>query len=393
MKVTGRRKAAALLAAAALLLIMKAVPGRAEGVTRCLAVGYDRFVTMPPTGPASANNVRAMAGLLEDFLPEGTRITTSVNGPGTAAGLEQLAREAFAENGEEDTALLYLSTHGAERPETPGGMALILSDGEEEEELTPEALREMLDRIPGKKILIVDACRSGALIGKGTEEGTDFFDDDRYRVLVSGGSEEESWFWSAETDEYTGTGYFTEALENALRASDEGQIDPDGSGEVSLEEVTARLGEIHGASTVYCRPEGSGEPLFSLPEDRKAGSRLRGIEISPAAADGEALAVPIRFRAEEPVRIMYQLVPSRNGRWDFEHAVRLPDRERTGLTRGLLSPGEKERTIRMSRKSLGEEGKALLQIISLHGEVQLPAAEAARVIEILPEGQEKTEAE
>jgi len=100
-----------------------------------------------------------------------------------------------------------------------------------------------------------------------------------------------------------------------------------------------------------------------------------------------------RFRAEEPVRLTYQLVPSRNGRWDFEHAVKTPDRERTDLIRGLVSPGEKERTIRLSAESLGADGKALMQIISQQGKERTPAAEAGRVIEMLPGMQEKSEGE
>ena len=358
------------------------------GVTRCLVVGFDRFVTMPSTGHASANNTGAMASLLEDFLPGEKQITIHVDGPGTIDGFEKLVLETFAGAREEDTALVYLSTHGVSAPEAPGGTVLLISDGEQEEGLTPEKLRGMLDRIPGRKILMADACRSGALIGRGAKIGKDFFDDDRYRVLVSAGAEEDSWFWSAEEDEYTGTGYFTEALDSALRASDPAQIDPDGNGTVSLKELTDRLREIHGASTVYSRPEEDDEPLFILPEDRKAGAKLRGLQFEPVERDGESLTLKFRFRAEEQVRLMYQLVPSRNGRWDFEHAVKTPDRERTGLIRGLVSPGEMERTIRLSPESLGEDGKALLQIISLQGEERRPAAEAGRVIEIVPAGQE-----
>ena len=359
-----------------------------ESVTRCLVIGFDRFVTMPSTGHASANNTETMAALLEDFLPGEKQITIHVDGPGTISGLEELIRETFEGAREEDTALVYLSTHGVNALGAPGGTALLISDGEQEERLTPKRLREILDRIPGKKILMADACRSGALIGRGTKNGKDFFDDERYRALVSAGAEEDSWFWSAEEDEYTGTGYFTGALDNALRASDPEQIDPDGNGTVSLKELTDRLREIHGASTVYSRPEEDDEPLFILPEDRKAGAKLRGLQFDPVERDGESLTLKFRFRAEEQVRLTYQLVPSRNGKWDFEHAVKMPDRERTGLIRGLVSPGEKERTIRLSKESLGEDGKALLQIISLQGEEQRPAAEAGQVIEIVPAGQE-----
>ena len=393
MKRTEKHTVMALLLCAALCLPVVTDPSPGWGVTRCLVVGFDRFVTMPSTGHASANNTETMAALLEDFLPGEKQITLHVDGPGSIGDFENLILETFAGARKEDTALLYLSTHGVSRENVPGGMALLLSNGEQEEGLAPDRLREMLDKIPGRKILMADACRSGALIGCGAENGRDFFENDAYRALVSAGAEEDSWFWSAEEDEYTGTGYFTEALDSALRASDPEQIDPNGDGTVSLKELTARLREIHGASMVYCRPEKDDEPLFILPEDRKAGAMLRGLQFGPVARDGESLTLNIRFRAEEQVRLTYQLVPSRNGRWDFEHAVKMPDRERTDLIRGLVSPGEKERTIRLSPESLGEDGKALMQIISLRGEERRPAAEAGKVIEIFPELQEKKEEE
>ncbi len=363
----------------------------AAGTTRCLLIGCDRFVSMPSTEPAGANNVDTMAALLRDFLPEGSSIIRQVNGPGTVAGFEQMATDAFRRAKNEDVSLIYLSTHGLlihnselETEEEPGvrengnGMALLLSDGTEEEYLTPGKLREILDKIPGEKILILDACHSGAVIGR--EEGENFFEGSGCRVLVSSGAEEESWFWNSETDAYTGTGYFTAAMDCALRASDPEQIDPDGNGQVSLEELTERLREIHGASTVYCFPEESGEKLFDLPKDRKTGNRLQGVAFGEPEQDGDSVTLPIRFRAGEKVRVMYQLVARRNGKWDFEHAVRLPDKERTGLVRGLVSPGEKDRKIRLTIQSLGEDGRALLQIICYYGNTMTPSVEAGKEI-------------
>ena len=359
-------------------------------VTRCLLIGCDRFVSMPGTEPASANNVETMAALLTDFLPEDTAedtlIIRQVNGPGTVAGFEQLVADAFRRSNEADTCLVYLSTHGvlihnSESETNEYKMALLLSDGEEEEYLTPETLRETMDRLPGKKVLILDACHSGAVIGQGLDEGNPFEGSD-CRVLVSSGAMEESWFWNTETDGYTGTGYFTAAMGNALRASDPEQIAQDGKGNVSLQGLTARLREIHGASTVYCWPEENQETLFRLPADRKIGSHLQGIAFGEAEQDGDAVVLPIRYKAGEAVRVMYQLVPGRNGTWDFEHAVRLPDREKTGLIRGLVSPGEKERKIRLTVKSLGEDGKALMQIITFNGDALTISVEAGTVIAI-----------
>ena len=355
-------------------------------VTRCLLIGCDRFVSMPGTEPASANNVETMAALLTDFLPEDTAedtlIIRQVNGPGTVAGFEQLVADAFRRSNEADTCLVYLSTHGLLQMDESGSkMSLLLSDGAEEEKLSPETLRETMDKLPGKKILILDACHSGAVIGQGWDEGNPFEGSD-CRVLVSSGAMEESWFWNTETDGYTGTGYFTAAMENALRASDPEQIAPDGKGNVSLKGLTARLREIHGASTVYCWPEEDQETLFRLPADRKTGSHLQGIAFGEAERDGDAVVLPIRYKAGEAVRVMYQLIPGRNGTWDFEHAVRLPDREKTGLIRGLVSPGEKERKIRLTVKSLGEDGKALMQIITFNGDALTISVEAGTVIAI-----------
>ena len=351
--------------------------------TRCLLVGCDRFVSMPSTEPASANNTAAMEALLPDFLPGKVMVSKKVNGPGTVYGLENLIRDTFRGAREQDAALIYISTHGVLWQEDGRRhMGLLLSDGVLEERLEPERLKALLDEIPGRKVLILDACHSGAVIGCGAEDFPNVFDDPHYRVLVSSGTEEDSWFWNEQTNAYTGTGYFTAALENALRASDPEQIDPNGNKRVNLQELTARLKEIHGASTVYSWPEDSRELLFILPADRKPGGRLLGLKFGEAEQDGDALLLPVHFRAGEEVRVMYQLVPKVRGKWDFDNAVRLPDKERTGLIRGLVSPGEKDRKIRLTKQSLGDEGVALMQIISLRGEELTPSIEAGRVVRI-----------
>ena len=363
-----------------------------DGVTRCLLIGCDRFVSMPGTEPASANNVDTMEALLADFLPEGTEISRQVNGPGSVEGFGQLVADTFRDAKQADTSLIYLSTHGiihnsefinqnSGNESSVYDMVLLLSDGETEGKLSPEELRNVLEKIPGRKILILDACHSGAVIGKGWD-GLNPFEGSGCLVLCSSSAQEDSWFWNTETDEYTGTGYFTAAMDRALRASDPEQIDPDGNGEVSLKELTERLRGIHGASTVCCWPEESEDQLFRIPQDRKTGARLQGVSFGETETDGDAVFLPIRFRAGESVRVIYQLVPGKNGKWDFEHAVRLPDKEKTGLIRGLLSPGEKERKIRLTAGSLGEDGKALLQIISYTGSSLTPSVEAGTVIEI-----------
>ena len=342
------------------------------GRIRCLAVGCDRFRTMEDTTPCSANNVEIMAAVFADFLPEAEIIRRS-GGPGTVGAFERLIQETFREAAEGDISYLYLSTHGVAWQEAgKTRAAFLISDGQEEEALEPERLKEMLDRIPGDKVLILDACHSGAAAEEIAGEA--------YRVLASGGREEDSYFWIDPNRREAGTGYFTSALEGALRASGRTMIDPDGDGSVTLKELRNRMDEIYGASTMTCGGEAE-TALFRLRESAEAPERILALAFDAPAAEDERLSVGFRFTIREATRLEYRVVPRKDGNWAFADAMTLPDRERTGTVRGLLSPGEKTRTIRISRASLGGEGEALLQIISLRGlHGQIPTLEASRVI-------------
>ncbi len=370
----GKRLLAALCAVLmSFFLPSPAPPDSPGGTARCLAVGMDLFVTRETTEPCSANNAEIMAALFAAYLPEGTRITRRVNGPGGAAELSRLILDAFSGAGREDTSFLYLSTHGETWVTEDGDslMTLILSDGTREEAISAEALRTMMDRIPGEKVLILDCCHAGA--------AAEAFSGPDWAVIAGCGAEEECYFQSAGKD--TGTGYFTTALENALRAAEPWQIDPDGDGNVSLKELAARIREIYGVSTPAFVSGDEDRVLFRIPENRKAPERLLGIEFDPPEEEDGQITFSFRFRTETAVKLEYRLVPAGENGWDFDSAVRLPDRERTGSTRGLLSPGEKTRSIRVSRERLGETGRALLQVISLRGlRWQVPVPEATIVI-------------
>ena len=350
---------------------LPAVPALPEAEYRCLAVGIDRFVNEENTAPCSANNAEVIAGLFGDCLPEGTRVTRRVNGPGSTAEMEELILEAFRGAGEEDTSYLYLSTHGVIWEEAgEEKTALILSDGEQENALDPGTLREMMDRIPGQKVLILDCCHAGAVAER--------FTGPEWRVLAGCREEEDCFFWAA--GEETGTGYFTSALENALRAAGPEQIDPDGDGSVSLKELSGRIREIYGISHAVFLPEGDNSRLFFPPEEPDP-ERILDLVFYPAEEAEGQITLQFCFRTETAVKIEYRLVPERENGWDFSRAAKLPDRERSDNRRGVLSPGEKDRTIRISRERLGESGKALLQIVSFRGLYgQVPIPEATRVI-------------
>ena len=353
-----------------------------DGITRCLLIGCDQFVSMPDTEPAGANNVETMEALLTDFLPGEIRIQRYVNGPGTVEGFEKLVEDVFRDANDADRALIYLSTHGLLREEEE--MVLLLSDGESEEYLKPEKLKQILDNVPGEKTLILDACHSGAMIGCGGGNGVNWFADGTCQVLTSSGAQEDSWFWSAEEDTYTGTGYFTSAMDSALRSSDPDQIDPNGDGKVSLEELTVRLQRIHGASTVYCWPENGVVSLFRLPENRKPRNRLRGLCFDPLLQEKEdgTRKLVWHFRTEDSVRLMYHLIPSHNGEWDFEHAATKRDRGHVGLNWGMVGAGEYERSIPRTPEQFGEDGRLLLQVVSMKPDFSAPMVEGGMVMKL-----------
>ena len=344
------------------------------GSSRCLVIGYDDFATMPDTVPCSANNAEIMNVLFLDFVPEVETVVRRVNEPGTVAGLETLIRETFACAAPGDTSYLYMSTHGVIWKEDDGtGMALMVSDGILEEALTPARLRAILDGIPGNKVLILDACHSGAVL----EE----FSAPEYSVLASSATEEESYFWHTENAEESGTGYFTTALEGALRASYPGQIDPDGNGEISLRETLDRVAGIYGASRVQGSPDHGERMLFRMPEDRGTPERILALAFDPLIREEDTLTLPFHFEVTAETRLEYRVVPKINGKWDFSRFATMPDKERSGTVRGRLSPGTKDRKIRISVSNLGGEGEALLQIISLRGlHSQVPVLEGTWVI-------------
>lgn len=82
--------------------------------------------------------------------------------------------EAFSGAGEEDISLFYYSGHGrlSDDPEMNGALVGI----DNKSYVTAAELRSALDCIPGRKIVIIDACYSGAMIARsagksGTENG------------------------------------------------------------------------------------------------------------------------------------------------------------------------------------------------------------------------------
>ena len=134
---------------------------------RALVIGQ----TYPDTefslkGPATDH--AAVAGCLGCFGRTSYTVTTAENL--TSDGIISAVSTAFSGATKNDISLFFYAGHGME-----GGYLL----GSELGLLEPARLRNALDSIPGRKVIIIDACYSGALIKTrgGSKDGKEAADE------------------------------------------------------------------------------------------------------------------------------------------------------------------------------------------------------------------------
>jgi len=126
-------------------------------VCRALLIGQNYTgTTYALLGPS--NDVRAMRFCLQNMSKRPYQVTTVSNQ--TAEEMLSAIGRTFASASSRDLSLLYYSGHG----DTDGSLV-----GTGNTTVSPAQLRAALDQIPGRKIVIVDACFSGQLI---TTRGT-----------------------------------------------------------------------------------------------------------------------------------------------------------------------------------------------------------------------------
>lgn len=364
-------------------------------VNRALLVGCDRFVSQISTTPSSGNNVMRMAEALSGGTMELAALHTSVDGVSSAGGLAALILDAFSDADEDDVSIFYISTHGLWEEGTDGsGMTLLLSDGETEAGVTARQLRTMFDQIRGRKVLLLDACHAGAMIGKGVSErlGNVFTGPD-YIVVCSSGGAEESWFWSGDIDgeRLAGAGYFSGALVRALSVAGGYGADDNRDGLITLTELRRYLLAHHGASVVRTYPEDSEFPVLTYNAASYTGrgreALVESVSFESDVLSAEEPTVYFSFNVVHSVQVAYQLVYYRHGRWDFDHAQLIYDNNGNysawPIAGRSLSPGMKERAITLTRSDEDSSGYVLLQLLTI--ERGSPSVAASRVLCVPPE--------
>lgn len=139
------------------------VNGSSTTVYRALLIGnsYTGTANEMKGSAADVSGMRAMLGRMT-----ATPYRISTKSELSADGLVSAIRSTFADATVNDVSLIYFAGHGTNALNTSYHGSLLGVDGSY---LTIARLRSVLDEIPGKKIVIVDACYSGQLIGKGSE--------------------------------------------------------------------------------------------------------------------------------------------------------------------------------------------------------------------------------
>ena len=366
-----------------------------ERINRALLVGCDRFLSQPDTTPSSSNNVQRMAQAFESGSMIFDVLISRPDGLSSTGDLAAAILDAFSAADDNDVSYFYLSTHGLwEEGMTAGQMTLLLSDGMRETAVSAYMLRTMFDQIAGEKVLIIDACHAGAMLGKGVSTLLQsVFTGEDYTVICSSGGAEESWFWSGdiEGERLAGAGYFSGALVRAISAEGNFAADDNRDGEITLTELKRYLHLNHGASTVRTYPEEDSEAIFTYDVSQYSGYRrealVEGISFESDVLTAEDPTAYFTFNVVSRVQMAYQLVYHRSGRWDFDNAQIIYDNNGElsvyQKPSGVLTLGMKERAITISRGDAGSSGYVLLQLLTI--EQGVPSVAASRVLCVPPE--------
>lgn len=239
---------------------------QADTVYRALIIanaGYTDLAELPGT----LTDAESVSAMLASF--PGTDYSVTVCRDQTAEGILSCIRGVFAGAQAQDVSLLYYSGHGKRSSDASVNGALVGIDGSL---VTAAALRACLDELPGRKIVIADACYSGGLIGRSADAAANAGDafvsgfisefvgsgaalrgrsgdnlaDNGYYVMAAAHSSEESYEY---TDRINGVsvcyGIFSWALclgcgyDLVKQAYTSAAADQDGNGVISIQEAYA----------------------------------------------------------------------------------------------------------------------------------------------------------
>ena len=385
----------------ALALMLSGAPALAQGRTRALLAACSDFVSQVDLGSASSGNLHMIASALisADVSPGDLAIEDGTIG--TIEALRAAIGSAFSESDENDLSILYLCTHGVLSSADDGEVYLLLGDGETETPLSAAQLYALIQDVQGEKLLIIDACHSGALIGRGAPapERPDirlpgsresaqtflspFLADSSVHVLTSSSGDESSWYYDSEHLASGAVSYFASAIASGLGLYGTPEADLNGDGSVTLYELHHHLSAAVPSSSSQLLS--SRAQTLSLPV--AAGSMLSrplsGFSYGSSLLTADSPALDFSFTVARETAVQYRLVEYANGNWDWENAQTFMDEGEDGTA--LLCAGRRQRSLVLDL-SPEESGYLMLQVFSVSDDSLVLCSERLIAVQPLDSG-------
>ena len=385
------RKIFALVAA----LFLLALPAWALAQTRALLVACHDFLTLPDLGNSVSGNLHIVGSALVGAGLNVGNLSIEDGTVGTVEHLQAAVEDAFDGANETDLSILYLCTHGVLSSSDDGQVYLMLGDGKSEAPLGAAALQSILSNIQGEKLLIVDACYSGALIGRGVftqsllpgsralspaSLATPFLADPSIHVLTSASGFESSWYYASEGLSTGAVSYFASALSSGLGLYGKPEADVDGNGEVTLEELRRYLSAAVPSSSVQLLSAQANALTLPVATNASLSRALSGFSYSDSLLESDDPTLAFSFTVTEETAVQYRVVRLVNGGWDWQNAATFLDDGDAGD--GLLAPGRKTRELTLDGVLEDESGYMMLQVFAVTGEEVILCSE--RLLAVRP---------
>ena len=377
------------------LALAALLPALALADTRALLVACSDFVSQPNLGNATSGNLQMIGSALLGADPRLTGLSIEDGTIGTAQALDEAITRAFGAATEEDLSILYLCTHGILSSSDDAQAYLLLGDGETETPLSASSLYEMIAPIQGEKLLILDACFSGALIGRGAGAGialpgaksvermlaSPFLADPSIHVLTSADGHEAGWYYDSDQLATGAVSYFASALSSGLGLYGSVEADANGDGMLTLRELYGYLRVAVPSSSAQLLSSSADSLLLPAAQGAMLSRPLTGFSYGSSLLLASDPTLDFSFTVAQEAAVQYRLIEYADGGWDWEGAQTFLDAgdAQTGDTRagddlpgndggaGTLTPGRKSRSLTLSGVTPQDSGYLMLQVFSVTG--------------------------
>lgn len=351
-----------------LMLCLFSLPVAAQ--TRALLVACSDFITQPDLGSAISGNLHMIASALLGAEPALANLSIEDGTIGTPEALSRAIDGAFAQASEEDLSILYLCTHGILSSSDDGQAYLLLGNGETESPLSSSELYRLLSSIQGDKLLILDACFSGALLGRGASADeldedqphvfeSPFLKDTNMHVLTSASALESSWYYDAENLQSGAVSYFASALSSGLGLYGSAEADLNGDHAITLAELHRYLGTAVPSSSsqlLSCRAE---DLILPRAQGAMLSRPLSGFSYGSSLLRADDPTLDFSFTATRETTVQYRLIEYENGAWNWAQAQTFLD----GVA--PVSPGRHMRSLTLPTVKETDSGYLMLQVFSV----------------------------